>query len=163
MEEEAKASQAQREELPLSKAAEHLLEECRVVLPGIQMLFGFQLIVVFNSGFDQKLTPVEQHVHLLAIVLVTIAAALIMTPAAYHRDKPQEVTEEFIYVCRRLLTWSMAPLALGIAMDVYLVARLILGAMSASLIAAALFAVFVTLWFIFPRVRALRRMVVGGR
>jgi len=39
------------EDLPLSKAAQLLLEECRMVLPGIQALFGFQLIVVFNSRF----------------------------------------------------------------------------------------------------------------
>lgn len=37
-----------QEELPLSQAAQHLLEECRMVLPGIQALFGFQLIAVFN-------------------------------------------------------------------------------------------------------------------
>jgi hypothetical protein len=160
--EEAKAGQTQREELPLSKAAEHLLEECRMVLPGIQMLFGFQLIVVFNPGFDQKLTSAEQHVHLLAIVLVTIAAAVIMTPAVYHRQKPREVTDEFINVSRRLLLWSMVPLSLGITLDFYLIARVILGAMFGSLIAGALFAAFVTLWFIFPRVRALRRFVVGG-
>ena len=41
-----------REELPLSKAAEYLLEECRMVLPGIQALFGFQLVAVFNSAWS---------------------------------------------------------------------------------------------------------------
>jgi hypothetical protein len=45
-----------REELPLSKAAEYLLDECRMVLPGIQALFGFQLIAVFNSSFELKLS-----------------------------------------------------------------------------------------------------------
>ncbi len=160
--EDAKACQTQREELPLSKAAEHLLEECRMVLPGIQMLFGFQLIVVFNPGFDQKLTPAEQHVHLLAIVLVTIAAAVIMSPAAYHRQKPREVTDEFITVFRRLLFWSMVPLSLGITLDFYLVARVILGSVLGSLLAGAVFAAIATLWFIFPRAQVLRRNV-GGR
>jgi hypothetical protein len=54
-----------------------------MVLPGIQALFGFQLIAVFNERF-KELTEDEQLIHFSA-VLVTIAIALIMTPAAYHR------------------------------------------------------------------------------
>src|SRR5437588_6765743 len=60
------------EQLPLSKAAEYLLDESRMVLPGIQALFGFQLIAVFNSAFEQKLSPAEQRGHLLAIGFVAI-------------------------------------------------------------------------------------------
>ena len=44
-----------KEEVRLDSAASHLLEECRMVLPGIQALFGFQLIAVFNDGFEHKL------------------------------------------------------------------------------------------------------------
>ena len=50
----------EREELSLSKAAEYLLEECRMVLPGIQALFGFQLVAVFNQSFGEKLSSGEQ-------------------------------------------------------------------------------------------------------
>ena len=46
-----------REEISLDTAASHLIEECRMVIPGIQALFGFQLIAVFNDGFDHKLAP----------------------------------------------------------------------------------------------------------
>ena len=48
------------EKLTLEDALTHLLEECRMVLPGVQALFGFQLIVVFNRSFFLKLTFVEQ-------------------------------------------------------------------------------------------------------
>src|SRR5438874_8821518 len=75
-----------REDLPLSKAAEYLLDECRMVLPGIQALFGFQLIAVFSAEFEQKLGHAEQVAHLGAIGLVAIAVAMIMTPAALHRE-----------------------------------------------------------------------------
>lgn len=44
----------------LSKVASHILEECRMVLPGIQALFGFQLIVVFNSRFWEALTSEQR-------------------------------------------------------------------------------------------------------
>src|SRR5258705_8073226 len=70
MAEKSKTNEVQQEELPLSVAAQYLLEECRMVLPGIQALFGFQLIVVFNPGFSQKLSAGEQRLHLLAIILL---------------------------------------------------------------------------------------------
>jgi hypothetical protein len=70
----------QVEALSLSKATQYLLEECRMVLPGIQALFGFQLIAVFNESFTEKLSMTEQIVHLCAIGLVTLAIALVMTP-----------------------------------------------------------------------------------
>ena len=50
----------EHEQLTLSQAMQHLLEECRMVLPGIQALFGFQLIAVLSPGFDVKLTAVEE-------------------------------------------------------------------------------------------------------
>jgi hypothetical protein len=69
---------------PLSEVASHLLEECRMVLPGIQALFGFQLIAVFNAKF-WEMTHSHRVIHLVVIGLVAIAIALVMTPAAYHR------------------------------------------------------------------------------
>ena len=97
MGDESAGKPAEREKVPLSRAAQYLLEECRMVLPGIQALFGFQLVVVFNRGFSEKLTVGEQRLHLVAIVLLAIAIALIMAPAAYHRQKgAQEVTSTFI-------------------------------------------------------------------
>jgi hypothetical protein len=106
------SSEEKLEQHPLSKAAQYLLDECRTVLPGIQALFGFQLIAVFNSAFEVKLNPLEQRLHLLAIALVAIAFAIIMTPAALHRQKgPHEVTDTFVRASSRLLLGSMAPLA----------------------------------------------------
>src|SRR5688572_28082845 len=114
-----------REAVPLAQAARFLLEECRMVLPGIQALFGFQLIAVFNQAFDDKLGPVEQRIHLVAIVLIAVAIALVMAPAAYHRQTGSEqVTETFIRVSTRLVLWSMPPLAIGICLDFYLIARM---------------------------------------
>ncbi len=140
------------EELPLSKAVLYLLEECRMVLPGIQALFGFQLIAVFNTGFSQKLGPLDQRLHLTAIGLTALAVALIMTPAAYHRQTgPRQVTAKFIRVSTRLLLCSMWPLAMSICVDFFLISRIILGLVSAAIMAVVLFLVFVVLWFGLPR------------
>jgi hypothetical protein len=45
------------EPLKLPDAVKYVFEECCMVLPGIQALFGFQMIAVFDSGFSQKLSP----------------------------------------------------------------------------------------------------------
>src|SRR4051812_21763769 len=103
MSDESAAKDARLVELPLEKSGEYLLQECRMVLPGMQTLFGFQLIAVFNPGFGQKLTSGEQKLHLLATILVTVAIALIMTLAAYHRQaRPRHVTQTFVDLASRL-------------------------------------------------------------
>jgi hypothetical protein len=76
----------ERETLSLADATTHLVEECRMVLHGVQALFGFQLLAAFNAGFSEKLSHAEQRVHLLALALVAIAGALIMSPASCHRQ-----------------------------------------------------------------------------
>src|SRR3954470_4338845 len=73
------------EQVKLSQAASYLLDECRMVLPGIQATFGFQLIAVFNERFSKDLGAVEQRLHLASLTFVAVAAAIIMMPAAYHR------------------------------------------------------------------------------
>ena len=146
------AKDGERQELELFQAAELLLEECRTVLPGIQGLFGFQLVAVFSSHFHDELSRGEQQMHLLAIALIAVAIALIMTPAATHRQwNPCQVTLRFIRLSTKLLLASMIPLTLGMSVDFYLVARVTTDSTVASLFAAVLFAVFVGLWFVAPR------------
>jgi hypothetical protein len=139
--------------LSLEAAASHLLEECRMVLPGVQALFGFQFVAVFSEAFETKLSPNEQTLHLVALVSVACAAGLVMSPAALHRRSERRViSEAFIAWSSRLLAWSMAPLALGTALDVYLVARLITHSPPrAAGFALGVLLVFTVLWLIVPR------------
>jgi len=147
-----------REEVKLDSAASHLLEECRMVLPGIQALFGFQLIAVFNDGFDHKLSPPERQLHFLALFLVALAAAFVMAPAAIHRQSQQrEVSERFIWLSSLLLRISMLPLALGLTLDVYLIAIVVFGTPGLGLaFAAALLLVLLLLWMVLPRLEGRR-------
>jgi hypothetical protein len=149
----------EREDLSLNDAASHVLEECRTVVPGMQALFGFQLIAVFSSAFSERLSSMERILHLTAIVLVTIAIALVMTPAALHNQtEPLAVSSRFIRISSRLLMASMAPLALGLCLDIYLVARVIVGTRGvAATVAASLLGVFIVLWVLLPRVSRSRR------
>ena len=154
----ARNGSSEREELTLNDSASHLLEECRTVVPGMQALFGFQLIAVFNSAFRELLSPGERILHLAAIVLVTIAIVLVMAPAALHRQtEPMAVSRRFITTSSRLLMASMAPLTAGFCLDVYVVARTIVGTrVVAGLIAVAVLGVFIAFWFVLPRLRSSR-------
>lgn len=149
------------EEIPLSEAVTHLLEECRTVLPGIQAIFGFQLIVVFNFTFQEKLSAVERGLHLIAIALIVIAIAMVMAPAAYHRQKdPRSVSEDFIVVASRLLLYSMFPLMIALGLEFFLITRVITSNLVLSILFTLLVVtIFSTLWFILPRNRRLQNLL----
>ena len=142
----------------LKDALQQALEDARMVLPGVQALFGFQLIAVFSEGFARQLSDAEQTLHLAAILLVTIAIALLMTPAAYHRQvDPRRATERLLSLASRLVSGAMLPLAAGLAIDIDLVARVITGTRPVGAgIGVGAFVLFVALWFVFPQWRAAR-------
>jgi hypothetical protein len=148
---------SEREVLGLAQAAQYLLDEARMVLPGIQALFGFQLVAVFSDRFS-RLPESHQQLHFAAIALVVISIALVMTPAAYHRHQEAlEVTHTFVVASTRLLLLGMVPLALALCLDFYLIGQLIVAGPWAHAFAWAAFAVLLFLWGIFPRVRSLHR------
>jgi hypothetical protein len=135
----------------LEKIAQEAVEEARMVLPGIQALFGFQLIAVFNESF-RRLDAAHQYLHFAAIVLIAISIGLIMAPAAYHRQvESGSVSRFFVELASGLIMAAMVPLMISICIEVYIVGHLVLanGVLS-MLVAGALFAGFVFGWFVFP-------------
>ena len=141
----------QRTDLPT--AVSNMLEEARMLLPGSQTLFGFQLIVVFEQSFDERLSTVEQYLHLAAMLLTAVAIALLMAPAAYHRQvEPQSVSRRFLGMASRQLTWGALPLAISLCFEVYLVTTLIATNQTVALgLTGLLLAVFGVLWYVLPR------------
>ena len=146
-------SSKEREEISLNDAATHVLEECRTVVPGMQALFGFQLIAVFSTVFREQLSSTERVLHLAAILLVTVAIVLVIAPAAVHRHMdPLVVSRRFITISSALLMASMAPLAAGICLDIYVVGRVILDTrVGAAITAALMLLVFIVFWLLVPR------------
>jgi Family of unknown function (DUF6328) len=134
-------------------------EEARMVLPGIQALFGFQLIAVFNRPFFD-LDIVNRYLHLASLILVAIAIGLIMAPAAYHRlTESTLVTRQWISVASKDIARAMVALMLAISLDVYIVAIMIAGNTSVGATIGAATGCFLTwLWFVLPlRQRARER------
>jgi hypothetical protein len=85
--------------------------------------------------------------------LVAIAGALIMSPASYHRQtSPRAASAHFIRLGGRLLLTAMVPLLLGIGLDFYLIARVVLGSSGfAAAEAIGLVLFFALCWFELPR------------
>ncbi|HEY8270196.1 MAG TPA: DUF6328 family protein [Pseudobdellovibrionaceae bacterium] len=130
-------------------------QEARMLLPGIQTLFGFQLISVFNPGFKASLSEEEQIIHLIALLLVAISAVLVVAPAAYHRQAKHQISEHFIELSSNFLAWSMAPVALGTCLDIYLVTRVILVShLYSFIITLTIFTFYAWTWFVLPKRRA---------
>jgi hypothetical protein len=129
----------------------NLLEEGRMVLPGIQALIGFQLIAVFNDGF-QQLSPALQLTHLAATLLVALAVLLIMTPAAYHRIAEQgQVSRRFTELASMFIAVAMLPFALGMSLEISIVTNMVTDSTFAAA-AAFIFAIVLSTsaWFVFP-------------
>src|SRR6476660_5784776 len=72
------------EEERLDRNLSELLQELRVALPGVQVLFAFLLTVPFQQGFT-KITPFQERVYFVTLLLTALSAALLITPTAYHR------------------------------------------------------------------------------
>jgi hypothetical protein len=89
------------------------------------------------------------------MTLVAIAVALVMTPAAYHRQALRDaVSHFFIDFASHCILLSMFPLLLGIVLDMYLIAYLILASTVAALLVALFLAgLYIGLWFVLPRLR----------
>ena len=153
----------ERQALSLENSVSLLLEECRMVVPGVQALFGFQLIAVFSDAFARELTLGEQRLHIAAVALGVIALGLVMAPAAVHRQaEPHVVSDRFLHVASRLLLFSMIPLALAITIDVYVVSRVVFHSRAAAwAVSALLFGFLMLVWLVLPRILRARVRSAG--
>ena len=153
------AEEGEVERVGLQEATHNVLEECRMVLPGVQALFGFQLISVFNQGFEGHLSHREQQAHLVALMMSAMSVALLMAPAAYHRQAhPKSVSREHLRASSWMLTLGMLPLMIAILIDIYLVARVIAETpLVAGVLTGIVGSVFMFLWVIFPRYKRYKR------
>lgn len=137
----------------LEEEATHATDEARMVLPGVQAILGFQLIAVFNQRFEE-LSEGDQLLHLVAFFLVALAMGLIMAPAAYHRQVERRcVTRRFVDLASLFLSLALVPLLLGLALDTYILVRLVTQSAAAGLwCALAVATVLGALWFGLPQV-----------
>lgn len=136
----------------------NVIEEARMVLPGIQALFGFQTMAVFNNRFE-GIADFSKIVYLVALGLLVVAIGLLMAPAAYHRLAERgQVSRKMINLSSTLITTGMVPLMLAFALDVYVVVVTTFDRPQVAICAGVSTAMsFTGLWFVMPLVIKKRR------
>lgn len=143
---------------------EQLLTEARVILPGAQALFGFQLAIVLTNAFEQ-LPQSSRLLHAASAAFVAVSVMLLMAPAAYHRIVYcGEDSEEMHRTGSIMVTAATLPLAIGLAVDIHVVVTRItengaVGAVSG----AVSFALMAALWYGYPVAILLTRRGRSGR
>jgi uncharacterized protein DUF6328 len=146
----------ERPETPLHAKIEQLLTEARVVLPGVQALFGFQLSIVLTTSFE-RLPAGSRIGHAASIGLLALSVILLMAPAAYHRIVyAGEDSEAMLHIGSGMITAATLPLALGLALDIYVVIGRIIGEAVGLASGLCGLALLLGLWYAYPLATLLR-------
>ncbi|MEX2108589.1 MAG: DUF6328 family protein [Solirubrobacterales bacterium] len=132
-----------------------LLQELRVALPGVQVLFAFLLTVPFQQGFT-KITPFQEKVYFACLMLTAISATLLISPTAYHRMTfRKQQKDHLINLANKFAIAGLACLALAMTGAVMLVTDLLFGAVATAIASGFSFCLFLLLWFALPLQRRL--------
>jgi hypothetical protein len=139
----------------LDRNLSELLQELRVALPGIQVLFAFLLAVPFQSGFA-NITSFQERVYFATLLLTAISAALLISPTAYHRMTfRRQQKRDLIFVANRLAIVGIGCLALAMTGAIMLITDVLFGTTATVLFSAAALAMFAVLWGVLPLRRRL--------
>ena len=140
----------------LNRELIELLNELRVALPGVQVLFAFLLTVPFSGRFG-SLTDGQRAVYFATFVGTTIATGLFMAPTAYHRLRFREGDKErMLTTSNRFAIVGIAFLALSVTLAVVLTSDLLFGFATALIVGLGILAFLVWVWFAIPLSRKVR-------
>ncbi len=129
-----------------------LLNELRVALPGVQVLFAFLLVVPFSQGFV-KVTSTQKGVYFAAFLCTTAAALLLIAPTTYHRLRwRQHDKEQMLATSNKEVIAGMTFLALAMSCVVYFITSFLYGG-PAPYVTAAVAGAFAFFWFGLPLFR----------
>jgi phosphoglycerol transferase MdoB-like AlkP superfamily enzyme len=149
---EGKESKGER----LDRELGELLQELRVALPGVQVLFAFLLTVPFSQGFA-RMTAFQRGLYFAILLSTAVTSVMFIAPTAYHRLRWRDYDKEhMLLTANRLSIAGTVFLALSIGGAVYLIGDFMFGAGVASITAAAITALLAWFWFGLPLVRKLR-------
>jgi hypothetical protein len=146
----------EEEQERLNRQLIELLNELRVALPGVQVLFAFLLAVPFQQRFSQT-SDFEHYVYLVTLLASAAATAFLIAPTGYHRllfqrgDRPTIIRKG-----TQMLVAGLACLAVAMTGAIYLVTDFIFSQATAVSVTAAAFVMFGWLWFGAALVRRVR-------
>jgi amino acid transporter len=126
-----------------------VLNELRVALPGVQVLFAFLLVAPFSSRFD--VTGAQKAAYMVALSATVIATALLIAPSAYHRLRWRERDKErMLRISNQLAIAGVAAIAVAMTASVYLVTDVLFSTTVAWLVSLACAVLLALCWFALP-------------
>jgi hypothetical protein len=145
-----------REERKRDRQMIELLNELRVALPGVQILFAFLLTVPFTQRFPQ-LTSFQRDVFYVTLLAATVSAACLIAPSAAHRLRfHQSEREWLIESANALMIAGLSFLAVAIGAAFLLISDVIYSGAKVWVFSVLVWVVIVGLWFVRPLMRAYR-------
>jgi len=141
----------------LDRELTELVQELRVLLPGVQVLFGFLLTVPFSIGF-KSLTDAGRALFFIAMAATTISAVLLIAPSARHRARFRDRDKEAIVVSSNQLTLaSTAFLATAMVAVITLVGEYVYNWVLGATAGAVTFVLVAWFWYGWSISRNIRR------
>ena len=138
---------ADREEL--RKRYEMLLQELRVVLPGVQVLMAFLLTAPFAQRFDD-LDDLGRQTYLVALVSALGSTICLLTPTVFHRVAERTARRARLVWSVRLAVVGFILLAVALTAATWCITRLVFGTTEAMVIAVCAVVAFVVVWVVLP-------------
>jgi hypothetical protein len=127
-----------------------LLNELRVALPGVQVLFAFLLTIPFSQGFV-KTTDFQRDLLFGILSATAISAALLIAPSAWHRVRFRQRDKERILIASNRMTIAgLAFLAVSITGAVMLIANFAFSETLTVVSGIVSGLVFLSLWYLLP-------------
>ncbi len=143
----------------LDRELMELVNELRVALTGVQILFAFLLTVPFTQRFA-RVTEFQRHLFFVTLLAAAVSVLLLIAPTARHRLLFRQRDKEKIVVSsNRYAIAGLAALAAAMTGAVMLITDLLFRETMVTWVTAILAALFVLLWFLIPVVR---RVAQGG-
>lgn len=134
-----------------------LLNELRVALPGVQMLFGFLLILPFSQGFT-KVSDFQKAVYLVTLLAATAAAVMLIAPSMHHRLQFRAGNKERILRdSNRLSILGMSALAIAMIGAVMLCTDFVFAGSTMAACVAGVVTAFGLTWYAIPAHRLTSR------
>jgi len=134
----------------VSRELIELLNELRVALPGVQVLFAFLLAVPFSAGWS-KVTEFQKQLFFVTLCATAVSAAFFIAPSAYHRlhFRNQE-KERLLFTSNKFAIVGFLFLAIAMVGVVVLVADVLYSGTAVLLLGLGAAALFVGLWAALP-------------
>jgi hypothetical protein len=133
-----------------------LLNELRVALPGVQVLFAFLLAVPFANGFP-RLGKLDRDIFFLAFIATALSTVLLIAPSSYHRLRwRQHDKERLLVASNRLTIAGLASLAVAITSVVFVITDFLFHRAWAATFAAFIAVCFLVLWYGLPLAAAIQ-------